>query len=78
MKWSSRIVLIRSSFVSLTVCLVALCVFGMCFVVRICLVSQSSYRWYVMRFSFLGCWFCFFMLVAWEFYFDDVVDSVVS
>ena len=56
MKWSSRIVRMRSSFVSLTVCLVALCVFGMCFVVLICRVIQSSYRWCVMRLSFLG-WF---------------------
>lgn len=43
-----------SSFVRRTVCLVALCVLGMCFVVRICLVIQSSYRLPVMRLSFLG------------------------
>ena len=75
MKWSSRIVRMRGSFVSLTVSLVALCVLGMCFVVRICRVIQSSYRWYVMRLSFRG-WFV--MLITWEFYFGDVVDSVVS
>lgn len=51
----------RSSLVSLTVSLVTLCVLGKCFVVRICLVSQSSYAWCVMRSSLRGCvgvWRC--------------------